>query len=148
MSDGQSRTAFLGLQEMQAGTAVTILGAYKQVILRAGLLVEQWVGRWLWYCADGSSVMQSDGNGVAGLLMKLQQEVLGYSLLVPVHANRHRADLAFRDAMDSNHEFLDHVADTMNAIVVWYRNTHPQLCNMRCVSLALQISPLQYSSLS
>ena len=71
MRDGQSRTAFLLLQELQAGTAVTIFGAYKQVILRAGLLVEQWVGRLFWDCADGASVMQSDGNGVAGLLMKL-----------------------------------------------------------------------------
>ena len=148
MRDGQSRTAFLGLQELQAGTAVTILGAYKQVILRAGLSVEQWVGRVFLYCADGASVMQSDGNGVAGLLMKLQQEVLGYSLLVPVHANCHRADLAFRDAMDSSHEFVDHVADTINAIVVWYRNAPTQLRNMRRLSLALQILPLQYSSLS
>ena len=112
MRDGQSGTAFLGLQELQAGTAVTTLGAYKQVIPRAGLSVEQSVGRVFWYCADGASVMQSDG----------QQEVLGDSLLVLVHANCHRADLAFRDAMDRSHEFLDHVADTMNAFVVWYRN--------------------------
>ena len=102
----------------------------------------------MWYCADGASVMQSDGNGVAGLLMKLQREVIGYSLLVPVHANCHRADLAFRDAMDSSHEFLDHVADTMNAIVVWYRNAPTRLRNLRRLSLALQISPLQYNSLS
>ena len=66
MRDGQSRTAFLGLQELQAGTAVTISSAYKQVILRACLLVEQWVGRLFWYCADGASFMQSDGNAVAG----------------------------------------------------------------------------------
>ena len=114
MRDGQSRTAFLGLHELQAGTAVTIPGAYKQVILRAGLSVEQWVGRLFRYCAHGASVMQSDGNGVAGLLMKLQQEVLNYSLLVLVHPNCYRANLAFRDAMDSSHEFLGHVADTMN----------------------------------
>ena len=49
--------------------------------------------------------MQSTGNGVAGLLMKLQEEVLGYSVVVPLHANCHRADLAFRDAMDDTHEF-------------------------------------------
>ena len=28
--------------------------------------------------------------------MKLQEEVLGYSVAVPLHANCHRADLAFR----------------------------------------------------
>ena len=92
-------------KELQAGTAVTILGASKQVIPRAGLSVEQWVGRLFWYCADGASVMHSDGNGVAGLLMKLQREVPGYSLLVLVHANCHHADLAFRDAMDRGREF-------------------------------------------
>ena len=85
---------------------------------------------------------------MAALLMKLPHEVLAYLLLLPVHANCHRADLAFRDAMDSNHEFLDHVADTMNAIVVWYRNAPTRLRNMRHLSLALQISPLQYNSLS
>ena len=108
----------------------------KQVILRAGLLVEQKVGRLLWYCADGANIMQPKGNGVAGLLMKLQQEVSGYSLLVPVHANCHRADLAFCDAMDNNHEFLDHVADNMNAIAVWCRNAPTRLCNMPFAGLA------------
>ena len=101
----QSRTAILGLKELQGGTTVTILGAYKEVILRASLSVEQWVGRLFWYGADGANVMHSDGNGVAGLLMNMHREVLGYSLLVPVHGNSHRADLALCDAMDSNHEF-------------------------------------------
>ena len=81
---GKSRTAFLGLQDLHEGTAVGILAAYKQVMLRAGLTVEEWISRVFWYCADGAAVMQSDVNGVAGLLMQLQRDVLGYSVLVPV----------------------------------------------------------------
>ena len=37
------------------------------------------------------------------------------SVLVPANANCHRVDLAFGDAMDSSHAFLDHVADTTDA---------------------------------
>ena len=105
------------MRNLQDARAETIVAAYEQAMLRAGLPAEKWVARMLWYCADGGEVMQSTGNGVAGLLMKLQQEVLGYNLVVLMHANCHRADLAFRDAMDDTHEFLDAVADTMTAVV-------------------------------
>ena len=69
--------------------------------------------------------MKSTGKGVSGLLLKLQEEVLGYSVVVvvPMHANCHRADLEFRDTMDSTHEFLEAMADTMTAVVA---NNHPQ----------------------
>ena len=116
---GRSRTFFVGLQDLQPATAVAILAACKQVMLRAGLPVDQWIGRVFWYCADGAAVMQSAANGVCGLLVRLHKEVLGYSVLEPVHANCHRADLAFRDVMDSSHAILDHVADTTNAVVTW-----------------------------
>ena len=81
--------------------------------LHAGLPVDQWVTGLFWYCADGAEVMQSTGNGVAGLLMKLQADVLGYSVVVPVHAKCHGADLTVRNAMDSSHRFVDLVADMM-----------------------------------
>ena len=61
-------------------------------MLKAGLPIEKWVSRMFWYCADGAEVMRSTGNGVAGLLMQLQAE--GYSVVVPMHANCQRADLA------------------------------------------------------
>ena len=54
------------------------MAVHNQAMLHAGLAVEKWVARMFWYCADGAEVMQSTGNGVAGLLMKLQEEVLGY----------------------------------------------------------------------
>ena len=147
VSMGKSRTAFLGLQDLQDGSAVGILAAYTQVMLRAGVTVEEWISRVFWYCADGAVVMQSTENGVAALLMQLQCDVPGHSVIVPVHANCHRADLAFRDAMDSSHEFPDVVSNTMNLVVTWYNNTPTRLWNMRRMSWALEISPLQYSSL-
>ena len=124
-----------------------ILVAYKQVMLRAGLTVEEWISRVFWYCADGAVVMQSTENGVAGLLMQLQRDVLGHSVIVPVHANCHRAHLAFRNAMDSSHEWLDVVGNTMNLVVTWYNNAPTRLRNLRRMSWALEILPLQYSSL-
>ena len=43
MRDGQSHTAFLGLHELQAGNVEAILGPYKQVLLRTGLSVDEWI---------------------------------------------------------------------------------------------------------
>ena len=137
MRDGQSRTAFLRLHDLQAGTAGTISLAYKQVLLRADLSLKQWIGRLFWFCANGGNVMQSNWDGVASLLLNLHYKVLGYLLHVPIDANSYGADLAFRDAMESSHEFLHHVADSMNAIVVWYRNAPTRLRNMRRLSLTL-----------
>ena len=124
------------------------MAAYKQAMLHAGIPVEKWVPRMFWYCADGAEVMQSTGNGVAGLLMKLQEEVLGYSVVVPLHANCHRADLAFRDAMDDTHEFLDAVSGTMLAVVTWFCNAPTRLRNLRRVAMSLDMVAMQYGSLS
>ena len=99
LREGQFCAASLGLWELRDGTTPSIVAAFKQTMLKAGLPIEKWVSRMFWYRADGAEVMQSSGNGVAGVLMQLQAEVLGYSVVVPVHANCHRADLAFRDAM-------------------------------------------------
>ena len=101
----------MGLWELRDGTAPSIVAAHKQTMLKAGLPIEKWVSRMFWYGADGAEVMPSTGNGVAGLLMQLQAEVLGYNVVVLMHANCHRADLAFRDTMDSSHVFLDTVSE-------------------------------------
>ena len=79
--------------------------------------------------------------------MQLRRDVLGHSVIVPVHANCHRADLAFHDTMDSSHGFMDVVGDTMNLIVTWYNNAPTRLRNMHWMSWALEILLLQYSSL-
>ena len=48
VSMGKSCTAFLGLQDLHDGSAVGILAAYKQVMLRAGLTVEEWISCVFW----------------------------------------------------------------------------------------------------
>ena len=85
-------------------------------MLKAGLPVEKWVSHMFWYCYDGAEVMQSTGNAVAGLLMQLQAEVLSYSVVVPIHANCHHADMALWDATDSSHAFLDTVSEGMTSV--------------------------------
>ena len=137
VSMGRSRTFFVGPQDLQAGRATAILVAY--VMLRARLAVIQWIDRVFWCCVDEAAVMQSTANEVCGLLVRLQKEVLGYSVLVLVHANCHCADLAFRDAMDSNHAFLNHIADATNAVVKWYRNAPTRLRNLRRLSVSLHM---------
>ena len=112
-------------------------------MLKAGLPIEKWVSRMFCYCADGAEVMQSTGNGVAGLLMQLQAEVLGYSVVVPVHANCHRADLAFRDAMDSSHVFLDIVSEGMTSVTGWFKNVPTRLRNLRTMAISMDMSPLR-----
>ena len=110
LRNGEARTAVLGLRNLRDGRAESLTAAYKEAMLHAGLPVEEWVARMFWYCANGAKVMMhSNGNGVAKLLMKLQEEVLGYRVVVPLHANcQHancqRAYLAFRNAMDDTHE--------------------------------------------
>ena len=66
---GHVRTTLLGLWELRDGTAPSIVATYKQTMLKAGLPVEKWVSCMFWCCADGAEVIQSTGNGVAGLLM-------------------------------------------------------------------------------
>ena len=86
VSMGKSRTAFLGLHDLQDGSAEGILAAYKQVMLHAGLTVEEWISRVFCYCVDGAVVMQSTENGIARLLMQLQRDVQGHSVIVPTIA--------------------------------------------------------------
>ena len=138
--DAGITTSYLTLHKLQDGTVVGILAAYKQAVLHAGLPVDQWVTRLFWYCADGVEVMQSTGNGVAKLLMKLQANVLGYSVVIPVRTKCHGADLAFRDAMDSSHKFVDLVADMMGSVEAWFKNAPTCLCNLR--RLAATIIPI------
>ena len=53
LRNGEVRTPFLGLRNLQDGRAVSIMAAYKQAMLHAGLPVEKRVPRMFWYCADG-----------------------------------------------------------------------------------------------
>ena len=125
----RSHLAFLGVHDLQAGTAVAIVATCKAFMLRVGFLVDQWIGRVFRCYADGVIVMQSSGKGLCGLLQNLQTEVLGQAVVVLVHTNCHCAELAFREAMDGCQVFLDHVGETINAVIACYHNAPTGLCN-------------------
>ena len=146
LREGQVCTAFLGLWELRDGTAPSIVTAYNQTMLKAGLPIDKWVSWMFWYCADGA--MQSTGNGVAALLMQLEAEVLGYSVVVLMHAKCHRADLAFRDVMDSSHVFLGIVSEGMTSVTGWFKNTPTRLRNLSTMAVIMGMSPLRYGCLS
>ena len=79
------------------------MAAYNQAMLHAGLPVEKWVARMFWYCADGAEVMQPTGNGIAGLLMKLPEQVLGYRYnLVTVTPFPYAAHVCSKASMESS----------------------------------------------
>ena len=67
---GRSHTAFLRRQRLTSGTAAAVLSSYKRGFSNAGIPVEQWIGKSLWYCADRASVMQGVKSGVATLLQQ------------------------------------------------------------------------------
>ena len=60
-----------------------------------------------------SRVMQGRQEGVYALLRDLQQEICGWSVVVPIHANCHRTDLAIKAALIAGHAFVDVVANGM-----------------------------------
>ena len=43
--------------------------------------------------------------------------------------------------MDSTHEFLDTVADSMTAVVNWFHNPPKHLLNLRRMAISLDMSP-------
>ena len=49
--------------------------------------------------------------------------------------------------MDSSHEFMDAVRSTMNVVVTWHKNAPTGLRSVCRMLWALEIPPLQYSSL-
>ena len=52
-----------------------------------------------------------------------------------MHANCHRADLAFKDALKEAHAFLDVLSDGLQQLAAWY-NTSPSWLQKLAVSLA------------
>ena len=142
--NGLVTTSYLGCEYLKSGDAGAIVASYKRALLRACAPVEEWVARLFWYCADGADVMQGANTGVFGRLRSLQTELLGFSVVVPFHANCHRADLAFRDAMAAgNYGFLDIVADGMQAIALHWNHALARLGVLRTMCDALRTTLLK-----
>ena len=118
MFEGKPRTAFLSCQALPNGTASGILSSYKRAFTAAGSEVTDWIPKLVWYCADGATGMQGRQEGVYALLRDLQQEICGWSVVVPIHANCHRTDLAIKAALSAGHVFVDVVANSLVNISV------------------------------
>ena len=65
----------------------------------------------VWVCTNGANIMTGAKAGVVALLRALQQEVIPEAYFVAMHANCHRAGLAFKDALKEAHVFLDVLND-------------------------------------
>ena len=92
MYKGKPRTAFLSCQALPNGTASGIFSSYKRAFTAAGLEVTDWIPKLVWYCAGGATVTQGRQEGVYALLRDLQQEIYGWSVVVPIHANCHHCE--------------------------------------------------------
>ena len=67
----------------------------------------------MWYCTDGAAMMQGQQDSVYAFLRHLWQEMCVWLLVVPMHANCHRNDLAIKATLSVGHGFADIVAETM-----------------------------------
>ena len=82
MVEGMAHTAFMSCQALASGIAPGILSAYKRVFSAAGLEVNDWIPKVMWFCADGATMMQDTRAGVFSFLHDLQQEICGWSVVV------------------------------------------------------------------
>ena len=147
MFEGKPRTVFLSCQALPNGTASGIFSSYKRAFTAAGLEVTDWIPKLVWYCADGATVMQGRQEGVYALLRDLQQEICGWSVVVPIHANCHRTDLAIKAALSAGHVFVDVVANCMQQVALFWNNSPARLPVLRRVALALETSVLKFGVL-
>ena len=130
MFEGNPRTAFVSCQALPNGTASGIFSSYKRAFTAAVLEVIVWIPKLVWYCADGATLMQHRQEGVYALLRDLQQEICGWSVVVPIHANYHGTDLAIRAALSARHAFVDVVANGMQQVALFWNNSpaRPPCC--------------------
>ena len=103
-----------------------------------------WIPKVMWYCADGATVMQGARAGVFSFLCALQQEICGWSVVVPVHANGHRVDLAINTALDSGYTFVDTVAAGMQEATLFWNNSLARLPVLPTVATTLQTAVVKF----
>ena len=57
----------------------------------------------------------------------LQQDICGWSVVVPIHTNCHRTDLAIKAALSAGHAFVDVVANSMQQVALFWNNSPARL---------------------
>ena len=136
MYEGQPRMALPSCQALPNCTASGIFSSYTRAFTAAGLEVTDWIPKLLGYCADGATVMQGRQEGVYALLRDLHQEIRGWSVVVPIHANCHHTDFAIQAALSAGRAFVDVVANGMQQVALFWNNSPPRLPVLHRVALA------------
>ena len=114
---------------------------------QAAIPLEVWV-RWLvWLCMDGANVSVGTTSGLVGLLRAPQQEVTMHAYFVAMHANCHRADLAFKDALKEAHVFLDVLSDNLQQLAAYYNSSRARLKGLREFASELGAAVLEFGRL-
>ena len=78
------------------------------------------------------------------LLRDPQQEIYGWLVVVPIHANCHRIYLAIKAALSAGHAFVDVVANGMQQVALFWNNSPARLPVLRQVALPLDTSVLKF----
>ena len=136
----------MSCQALPNGTASGIFSSYKRAFTAAGLEVTDWIPKLVWYCGDGATVVQGRQEGVYALLRDLQQEICGWSVVVPIHANCHCRGLAIKASLSAGHDFVDVVAG-MQQVALFWNNSPARLPVLRWVALALDTLVLKFGVL-
>ena len=85
--------------------------------------------------------------GVVALLRALQQEVTGEAYFVAMHANCHRADLAFKDALKEAHVFLDVLNDGLQHAAAYYNKAPARLKCFKGIASELGVAVTKFGKL-
>ena len=147
MYERKPRGAFLSCQALPKVTASGIFSSYKRAFTAASLEVTDWIPKLVWYCAERAPIMQGRQEGVYALLRDLQHEICGWSVVVPIHANCHRTDLAIKAALSAGHAFVDVVANGMKQVALFWKNSPARLPVFCRVALAMDTGLLKFGVL-
>ena len=74
-------------------------------------------------------------------------EVAGFGVLVPVHANCHRADLGWREVRDEGHAFVPTVSEGMQQAAAFFNHAPAWLHLLRQVAEMLELCMRKFGTL-
>ena len=103
--------------------------------------------RLVWLCTDGANVRVGTNACLVGLLRELQREVTGHAYFAAMHANCHRPDLAFKDALKKVHVFLDVLSDSLQQLAAYYNSSSACLKALRGIAAQLGTVVLKFGTL-
>ena len=103
--------------------------------------------RLAWLCTDGANVIVGTTAGLVDLLCASHQEVTGHAYFVAMHANCHRADLAFKDALKESHVDLDVLNAGLHLLAAFFNSSPARLKALREIASKLEAAVLKFGRL-